>query len=151
MLLEVKIKRLRPSANVPVFGSITAAGADVYACLEDGDCPAIEIKPHETKMIPLGFASEFSPGYGAFLYARSGTAVKKSLAPANKVGVVDSDYRGEWKLPMHNHSEETVFIEDGERIGQVVFKEVERPVFIEVNNLSDTLRGEGGFGSTGTK
>jgi len=151
MLLEVKVKRLRPSAKIPSFGSTEAAGADLYACLQDIDCPAVEIGPHQTIKIPLGISTEFSPGYTAFLYARSGTAYKKSLAPANKVGVVDSDYRGEWILAMHNHSEEAVFIEDGERIGQVVFKEIERPAFTEVDDLSDTIRGEGGFGSTGIK
>ena len=151
MLLEVKVKRLRPSAKTPVFGSDEAAGADLYACLEDGDCPAIEVPPHQTRKIPLGISTEFSSGYAAFLFARSGTALKKSLAPANKVGVVDSDYRGEWALAMHNHSEETVLIEDGERIGQAVFKEIERPVFIEVDDLSNTERGSGGFGSTGIK
>lgn len=151
MLLEVKVKKLRPAARLPQFGSIEAAGADLYACLEDYDCPAVEIQPHETKMIPLGFATQFNSGYAGLLYARSGTARKKGLAPANKVGVVDSDYRGEWMLPMHNHSDKVALIEDGERIGQVLFHEIENPAFIEVDELDNTERGTGGFGSTGTK
>lgn len=151
MLLEVKVKRLRPSAKIPMFGSAEAAGADLYACLQDIDCPAVEIKPHETKVIPLGFATQFAPGHVALLYARGGTATKKGAAPANKVGVIDSDYRGEWMAPMHNHTNETIIIEDGERIAQMVLQEVERPTFVEVNDLSDTERGEGRFGSTGIK
>jgi len=151
MLLEVKVKKIRPGAKVPSFESLEAAGADLYACLADSDCPAIEIKPHQTVKIPLGFQTEFAPGYAAMLYARGGTATKKGLAPANKVGVIDSDYRGEWIAAMHNHSDKTVLIEDGERIAQILFQEIEHPTFVEVDELSDTERGEGGFGSTGTK
>ena len=148
MLLEVKIQKAKPNAKLPTWGSVNAAGADLYACTDD---LVIEIPPHETVMIPLGIKSEFTPGYAAMLYARSGLASKKHLAPANKVGVIDADYRGEWMVALHNHSNQTQIIENGERIAQVVFHEVERPEFIEVESLSETDRGEGGFGSTGTK
>lgn len=148
MLLEVKIQKAKPNAKLPTWGSVNAAGADLYACTDD---LVIEISPHETVMIPLGIKSEFTPGYAAMLYARSGLASKKHLAPANKVGVIDADYRGEWMVALHNHSNQTQIIENGERIAQVVFHEVEHPEFIEVESLSETDRGEGGFGSTGTK
>ena len=148
MLLEVKIQKAKPNAKLPTWGSVNAAGADLYACTDD---LVIEIPPHETVMIPLGIKSEFTPGYAAMLYARSGLASKKHLAPANKVGVIDADYRGEWMVALHNHSNQTQIIEKGERIAQVVFHEVEHPEFIEVESLSETDRGEGGFGSTGTK
>ena len=146
MLLEVKIQKAKPNAKLPTWGSVNAAGADLYACTDD---LIIEIPPHETVMIPLGIKSEFTPGYAAMLYARSGLASKKHLAPANKVGVIDADYRGEWMVALHNHSNQTQIIENGERIAQVVFHEVEHPEFIEVESLSETDRGEGGFGSTG--
>ena len=148
MLLEVKIQKAKQNAKLPTWGTVNAAGADLYACTDD---LVIEIPPHETVMIPLGIKSEFTPGYAAMLYARSGLASKKHLAPANKVGVIDADYRGEWMVALHNHSNQTQIIENGERIAQVVFHEVEHPEFIEVESLSETDRGEGGFGSTGTK
>ena len=146
MLLEVKIQKAKPNAKLPTWGSVNAAGADLYACTND---LVIEIPPHETVMIPLGIKSEFTPGYAAMLYARSGLASKKHLAPANKVGVIDADYRGEWMVALHNHSNQTQIIENGERIAQAVFHEVEHPEFIEVESLSETDRGIGGFGSTG--
>lgn len=148
MLLQVKIQKAKPSAKIPTWGSLNAAGADLYACLDD---LFIEIPPHETVMIPLGIKTEFTPGYAAMLYARSGLASKKHLAPANKVGVIDADYRGEWMIALHNHSNQSQVIENGERIAQVVFHEIEHPEFEEVDILSDTERGNGGFGSTGTK
>lgn len=148
MLTICKFKKLRESAKIPTYESTNAAGADLYACT---DVLVTEIPPHATVMIPLGIASEFEPGHAAFLYARSGLASKQGLAPANKVGVVDADYRGEWKLAIHNHSNEPQIIEDGQRIGQVVFQEVETPAFITTDELSDTARGIGGFGSTDHK
>lgn len=104
-------------------------------------------------LVGLGIKTEFAKGHVALLYARSGLANKKHLAPANKVGVVDADYRGEWMIALHNHSNEPQVIEDGERIAQVVFQEVDTPQFVEVSEeeLTATERGEGGFGSTGTK
>lgn len=148
MLLNVKITRIKPNAKLPTYGSPQAAGADLYACLDELQ---IEIKPHETVMIPLGFKTEFTEGHGGFILARSGLASKKHLAPANKVGLIDADYRGEWMVALHNHSNESQFIEDGERIAQVVFQEVDHPAFEECEDLSETERGDGGFGSTGTK
>lgn len=148
MLLEVKIKKVKPNAKIPTWGSTYAAGADLYACL---DSSVLTINAHETIMIPLGISTEFTPGYAAMLYARSGLAFEKDLAPANKVGVVDADYRGEWKIALHNHSNHIQYIEDGERIAQVIFHEIEHPEFVEVESLEDSERGTGGFGSTGTK
>lgn len=148
MLLECKIKKLKPNAQIPTWAYQSAAGADLYACL---NAPVVEIPPHTTVSIPLGFSTEFAPGYAALLYARSGMAIKRDISPANKVGVVDADYRGEWLFPARNDGNEPQFIQDGERIGQVIFHEVEHPTFVEVDDLSDTERGVGGFGSSGTK
>lgn len=149
MLFQVKIKKLSPTATIPTWGSKYAAGADLYADNQNSPFP-IKIRPLETVIIPLGFSTEFDPSHAAFIYARSGLASKKGLAPANKVGVIDADYRGEWKVALHNHSDETQYIEHGERIAQVVFKEVEHPEFVDVEELTETERGAGGFGSTGT-
>jgi dUTP pyrophosphatase len=149
MLFQVKIKKLSPTATIPTWGSTHAAGADLYAD-NQGSPFHIKIEPQETKLIPLGISSEFDPGHAAFIFARSGLATKKGLAPANKVGVIDADYRGEWMVPLHNHSHQTQYIEHGERIAQVVFKEIERPQFVDTEELTDTERGDGGFGSTGS-
>lgn len=151
MLLNVKMTKTKPNSQLPTWGSTHAAGADLYACLSDEQMPMVQINPGETVMISVGIKTEFTPGYGAFILARSGLASKKGLAPANKVGLIDSDYRGEWFVALHNHSNQTQIIEDGERIAQVVFKEVQHPEFIETEDLSETERGENGFGSTGTK
>ena len=148
MLLKCKIKKLKPNAQIPTYAYQAAAGADLYACL---DFPMLEIPPHTCVPVPLGFATEFTPGYAALMYARSGMAVKRGIAPANKVGVIDADYRGEWIFPAYNATNETQIIEDGERIGQVLFHEIEHPEFVEVEDLDDTHRGAGGFGSSGTK
>lgn len=148
MLLQVKVTKIKPNAKTPTWGSTYAAGADLYACLQD---LTLTIEPHQTVLVPLGIKTEFSNGYAAMIYARSGLAAKRNLAPANKVGVIDSDYRGEWMVALHNHSNEIQIIEDGERIAQVVFHEIEHPEFIETDELSETERGSGGFGSSGTK
>ena len=145
MLLTVKTVKTKPNAKIPTWGSINAAGADLYACLSDEQIPVIQINPGETVMISVGIKTEFTPGYAALIHARSG------LAPANKVGVIDADYRGEWFVALHNHSNHIQVIEDGERIAQVLFQEIEHPEFEEVEDLSETERGAGGFGSTGTK
>lgn len=143
----VKIKKLDENAIIPTYGSQFAAGADLYACT-DG---SITIAPHETVLIHTGIAMEIPTGFAGFVYARSGIATKRGLAPANKVGVIDSDYRGEIMVSLHNHSEEAQTIENGERIAQLVIAPYITADFILSDNLDETDRGEGGFGSTGTK
>lgn len=145
--LDIKIKKLDKNAIIPTYGSEFSAGADLYALTGE----SIEIKPGETVLVHTGLAFEITPGYGGFIFARSGLASKKGLAPANKVGVVDSDYRGEVMVAIHNHSEKTAVIENGERIAQMVFLPYAAANFIEAETLDDTARGIGGFGSTGTK
>lgn len=146
---KIRIKKLREQAVIPVYGSAAAAGADLYACLERTD--NVEIAPGETVMIPTGIAMEIPEGFAGLIYARSGLASKKGLAPANKVGVIDADYRGEIKVPLHNHSGETAVIEQNERIAQMVLTPFLRAFFEECDELSNTERGEHGFGSTGEK
>ena len=147
MGVKVNIKKLNDRAIIPSYGSEFAAGADLYACIEG----ETEIKPHETKVVPTGIAIELPPGYAGLIYARSGLATKKGLAPANKVGVVDCDYRGEVKVVLHNHSEEVQTIGAGERIAQLVITPYLTAKFVECETLSETVRGSGGFGSTGSK
>ncbi len=142
------MKKLNEKAIVPTYGSAFAAGADLYACT-DGEI--ITFAPGETKFIHTGIAMEIPVGYAGLIYARSGIACKRGLAPANKVGVVDSDYRGEVMVALHNHSTSEVQIEDGERIAQLVVAPFLAVDFEETDELCDTVRGEGGFGSTGKK
>ena len=151
MLLTVKMTKAKPNAKLPTWESVNSAGADLYACLSDEQMPVVQINPGETVMISVGIKTEFAPGHVALIHARSGLAAKKGLAPANKVGVIDADYRGEWFVALHNHSNDIQIVEDGDRIAQVLFQEIEHPTFEEVEELSETERGEGGFGSTGTK
>lgn len=143
--MKVNIKKLSDKAVVPSYGSEFAAGADLYACI-DGE---IKILPHTTALVPTGIAVELPQGFAGLIYARSGLATKKGLAPANKVGVVDCDYRGEVKVALHNHSQEAQTITAGERIAQFVITPYITARFIECDELSETVRGEGGFGSTG--
>jgi dUTP pyrophosphatase len=145
--MDINIKKLNDKAVVPTYGSSYAAGADLYACV-DGD---VTIQPHTTVVIPTGIALELPIGYAGLIYARSGLATKKGLAPANKVGVVDCDYRGEVKVALHNHGEVVQSIAAGERIAQLVITPYITAHFKEVTELSETARGVGGFGSTGTK
>ena len=147
MNMKVNIKKLNGKAVIPSYGSEYAAGADLYACL-DGE---IEIKPHTTVVVPTGIALELPQGFAGLIYARSGLATKKGLAPANKVGVVDCDYRGEVKVALHNHSEEVQKVDAGERIAQLVITPYLTAQFVECETLSDTLRGSGCFGATGRK
>ena len=142
---KVSVKKVRAGAKLPVYGSAEAAGADLFACLQE----PVTIRPGETAWIPTGIAMEIPEGYAGFIYARSGMACKRGLAPANKVGVVDSDYRGEFIVVLHNHGSEEQTVENGERIAQVVLAPVLRAEFEETDSMSDTLRGTGGFGSTG--
>ncbi|MBR3538033.1 MAG: dUTP diphosphatase [Eubacterium sp.] len=145
--MPVKIKKIKPNAAIPTYGSMYAAGADLYACIDS----AVSVQPGETHMIPTGLAMELPEGYAGLIYARSGLASKKGLAPANKVGVIDSDYRGEVMVALHNHSAVEASIEPGERIAQLVITPYIMGIFDEAEDLSDTERGAGGFGSTGTK
>lgn len=141
----IPVKILRPGAVVPTYGSAEAAGADLYACLEEN----LTIQPGKTVFVPTGIAMEVPGGCAGLIYARSGLACKRGLAPANKVGVIDSDYRGEIIVALHNHGETAQTILPGERIAQMVITPVLTPVYELVEELSDTSRGTGGFGSTG--
>lgn len=141
------MKKLSPDAVLPSYGSDFAAGADLRACTKE----PITIEPHDTKMIGTGLAMEIPEGYMGLIFARSGIASKRGLAPANKVGVVDSDYRGEFMVALHNHSSEPQSIESGERIAQLVIVPYMSAAFEEAEELSETVRADGGFGSTGKK
>ena len=145
--MNIKVKKLKSDATVPTMGSKFAAGADLYSA-EDAD---VVIEPSETKFIGTGLAMEIPEGYVGLVYARSGLACKRGLAPANKVGVVDSDYRGEIKVALHNHGKEAQTVEKGERIAQMVIAPYLSVNYEEADALSETERGEGGFGSTGKK
>lgn len=142
---EIHVKRLRAGAVLPTYGSSGAAGADLYACLEKD----VTILPGETAFIPTGIAIEVPEDCAGLVYARSGLACKQDLAPANKVGVIDSDYRGEILVALHNHGREIRTVKSGDRIAQMVITPVLTPAYVEVENLSDTARSGGGFGSTG--
>lgn len=144
---KVEIKKLNDSAIIPTYGSLDAAGADLYACIEEPET----ILPHETKLIKTGIAMAIPKGLMGLIFARSGLASKRGLAPANKVGVVDADYRGEIMVALHNHSNTMQTIESKERIAQMVFVPYVKGLFEVVNELDETTRGDGGFGSTGTK
>ena len=145
--MQVKIKKLDPRAKIPTYGTEFSAGADLYNM--DGN--DIVIGAHETVMIKLGFAIEIPDGYAGLVFARSGLASKRGIAPANKVGVVDSDYRGECMVALHNHTENEVAVEGGERIAQLCIVPFLKAEFEESEELSETDRGGGGFGSTGKK
>lgn len=146
--MKVNFKKLDKNAHSPTYGSEFAAGADLYA-LTGGE--AVKFAPGETKMIHTGIALEIPEGYAGLVYARSGIATKRGLAPANKVGVIDSDYRGEIMVSLHNHSNGNQEISDGERIAQLVIAPFLAVQFTECDELTDTVRGAGGFGSTGKK
>lgn len=143
----MKIKKLNENAIIPTYGSEFSAGADLYALVNN----EITINPGETVMIHTGIAMEIPVGYAGFIYARSGLATKKGLAPSNKVGVVDADYRGEIMVSLHNHSSIPAVVQNGERIAQLVIAPFFKAEFEIADKLSDTARGAGGFGSTGTK
>lgn len=144
---KIAVKKLDGRATLPTYGSGYAAGADLYALI-DGE---VTFAPNETKLIRTGLAMEIPEGYAGLIYARSGLASKRGLAPANKVGVVDADYRGEVMVALHNHSGVEQKIAAGERIAQLVVAPFLKAEFEEADELSDTVRGAGGFGSTGTK
>lgn len=146
MKTEIKIQKLNPNAVIPTYGSDYAAGADLYACMEE----PVTIAPNETVMIHTGLAMEIPEGYAGLIYPRSGLSTKRGLAPANKVGVVDPDYRGEFMVALHNHSLSPQTVEPGERIAQLVITPFITADFKITSELSETVRGAGGFGSTGT-
>ena len=143
--MEVRIKKLREDAVVPTYGSEFSAGADLYAC----ETEDITIAPGETRLIHTGLSFEIPEGFGGFIYARSSLGTKRGLAPANKVGVIDADYRGEVMVSLHNHSTEAQTVSPGERVAQLVIAPFLKAEFTVAEELSDTVRGTGGFGSTG--
>lgn len=146
MTQTVKIKKLSSQAIIPTYGTEFSAGADLYACMEN----SIIIHPNETCFIHTGIALEIPVGLVGLVYARSGMACKKGVAPANKVGVIDSDYRGEIMVALYNHSNEPLEIHHGDRIAQFVLTPYVAASFIETDSLDDSERGTGGFGSTGS-
>ena len=145
--MQVRIKKLDSKATVPTYGSEFSAGADLYACAET----PVLIPAGETRLIHTGLAFEIPEGYVGLIYARSSLGTKRGLAPANKVGVIDADYRGEVMVSLHNHSAVDQTVEPGERIAQMVIAPFLKAEFSVADDLSDTVRGAGGFGSTGTK
>ena len=147
MTQQVRIKKLHPDAVIPTYGTPFAAGADLYACMDS----SVTIEPGQTQFIHTGLSVEIPVGFAGLVYARSGLACKKGIAPANKVGVIDADYRGEIMVALHNHSSEAVTIESCERIAQLVITPFLTAQFEETDELGDTERGEGGFGSAGRK
>ena len=142
----VKIKKLDERATVPTYGTEYSAGADLYNLNEE-----VCLLPGETKLIHTGIALEIPEGYVGLIFARSGLATKRGLAPANKVGVIDSDYRGEIMVALHNHSSSEQKVDSGERVAQISIVPFLKAEFTETETLSQTLRGDGGFGSTGKK
>lgn len=142
---RVKVKRLNERAILPTYGSEEAAGADLYACLEED----VVVMPGQTVFIPTGLAMAIPRSHAGLIYARSGLACKQDLAPANKVGVIDSDYRGEFIVALHNHGNIDRVVTHGDRIAQLVITPVRTPKFVEVPDLDTTDRANGGFGSTG--
>ena len=144
---DINIKLLNEKAIMPTYGSTYSAGADLYACIDN----EIEIKPGDTEFIGTGISLEIPIGFVGLVYARSSLGCKKGLAPANKVGVIDSDYRGELIIALNNHSKEKQIIKPNDRIAQIVFTPYLKANFKELNDLSDTERGSGGFGSTDKK
>lgn len=144
-MVSIPVKIVREGALLPTYGSAGAAGADLYACLTE----AVTIAPGETAFVPTGIALEVPCGCAGLIYARSGMACKRGLAPANKVGVVDSDYRGEIIVTLYNHGRQPQTVQSGERIAQFVITPVLTPSYEVAEELSDTVRNNGGFGSTG--
>lgn len=142
----VRVKKLNPDAKLPSYGTEFSAGADLYACL-NGE--SVTVEAGETVFIKTGIAVEIPAGLVGLVYARSGLSCKRGLAPANKVGVIDSDYRGEIMVAMHNHSKNAESISNGERIAQIVFTPYVPATLVESDSLNNTARGDGGFGSTG--
>lgn len=146
----INIKKTNENAKTPTYGSEFAAGADLYAVVHNEE-KKIEILPGETAFVDTGIVMEIPNGYVGLVYARSGLSCKQGLAPANKVGVIDSDYRGNIMVALYNQSSETRIVSEGDRIAQIIIQPVEQFGFNVKENLGDTKRGEGGFGSTGKR
>lgn len=144
----INIKKTDENAKIPTYGSEFAAGADLYAVVHNEE-NKVEILPGETAFIDTGIVMEIPNGYVGLVYARSGLSCKQGLAPANKVGVIDSDYRGNIMVALYNQSNETRIVSEGDRIAQIIIQPVEQFGFKVKENLSDTIRGNGGFGSSG--
>ena len=142
----VCVKKLTPSAKLPTYATASSAGADLYALPDLGE---ITVEAGETVFVRTGLSLAIPEGYAGLIYARSGLACKRGLAPANQVGGIDAEYRGEVMVALHNHGETAVTLEAGERIAQLVVTPVLAPLFLECDTLDDTARGDGGFGSTG--
>ena len=145
--MRIRFKKLREGAREPVYGTPASAGADLYACLDE----PVELLPGETILVPYGIAVEIPDGYVGLIFGRSGIAMRRGLAPSNKVAVIDSDYRGELMTAFYNQSPAPQRIEPGERVAQLVIVPYVQAAFEPSDALSDTGRGEGGFGSTGTR
>jgi dUTP pyrophosphatase len=143
--MEIKIKKLTETATIPTCGTAESAGYDLYGDNND----VIQIAPHSTIKIPTGIAMAIPNGYFGAVYARSGLATKKGLRPSNCVGILDADYRGNVIVALHNDTDELMEVNPHERIAQLVIQKFEPIVFNEVEELDDTERGVGGFGSTG--
>ncbi len=143
--MNIPVQKLHPAASLPRFGSAGAAGADLCALF------GATLQPGETALIRTGLALAIPAGFGGFVFARSGLASKRGLAPANKVGVIDSDYRGELLVALYNQSGAPQTVEAGERIAQLVLLPVPAAAYLEADTLEETPRGAGGFGSTGSK
>ena len=144
--MKIRVKKLDERAILPTYGTEFSAGADLYNLPE-----SVEIAPHTTTLIHTGIATEIPEGYCGLIFARSGLATKRGLAPANKVGVIDADYRGEIMVALHNHSDKAATVEGGERVAQLAIVPFLKAEFEQADELSDTVRGSGGFGCTGTK
>ena len=144
--MQIKIKKLNPNAKTPTRGSEQAAGYDIYACLETEN---LTIPAHCTVKVPTGISMAIPEGYFGGIFARSGLASKKGLRPSNCVGVIDSDYRGEFIVMLHNDTNEPKTIENGDRVGQLVILPCMMIDFEETDCLDETVRGSGGFGSSG--
>lgn len=144
----INIKKTDENAKIPTYGSEFAAGADLYAVVHNEE-NKVEILPGETAFIDTGIVMEIPNGYVGLVYARSGLSCKQGLAPANKVGVIDSDYRGNIMVALYNQSNEPRTVSEGDRIAQIIIQPIEQFGFNVKSNLSDTIRGNGGFGSSG--
>ena len=143
--MKIRFKKLSEKATAPTYGTEYSAGADLYNLDE-----IITVEPHATVLVHTGIAVEIPEGYCGLIFARSGLASKRGLAPANKVGVIDADYRGEVMVALHNHTDKAATVDAGERIAQLAIVPFLKAEYEESGELSDTVRGAGGFGSTGT-